>query len=153
MVQRRALAIAEDAGEIEDARLAGRQQLLGGEFRRGVQVIGVAAAPASSISAGGEAVQMRLVARRDLQDRGLDLDEIARLEPAPQRRLDAPARQQGRAPVGMDVRPPEGRSGSWRSISRRARTVSPGWRVDAFRAATMRVVDAPCKRTPFGPMR
>jgi hypothetical protein len=49
MVQRRALAIAEDAGEIEDAPLAGRQQLLGREFRRGVQVIGMARA-ASSIS-------------------------------------------------------------------------------------------------------
>jgi RNA polymerase sigma-70 factor (ECF subfamily) len=37
-VQRPALAIAEDAGEIEDARLARRQQLLGREFRGSVKI-------------------------------------------------------------------------------------------------------------------
>ena len=38
MVQRAALAVAEDAGEFEDPRLARRQQLLAGEFRRGAQI-------------------------------------------------------------------------------------------------------------------
>ena len=38
MMQRAALAVAEHAGEIEDARLARRQQLLAGEFRRGAQI-------------------------------------------------------------------------------------------------------------------
>ena len=108
MVQRRALAIAEDAGEIEDARFARRQQLLGGEFRRSVEVIGVSGAGIVD-QRGGEAMQMRLVAGRALQDRGLDLDEVAGFEPAPQRRLDPPPREQSRAPVGVDVRPPEGR--------------------------------------------
>ena len=48
-----ALAVAEDAGEIEDPRLAGRQQLLAGEFRRGVQIERRAArrrAPISSVA-------------------------------------------------------------------------------------------------------
>ena len=38
MVQRAALAVAEHLGEVEDAPLAGRQQLLAGEFRRGAQI-------------------------------------------------------------------------------------------------------------------
>ena len=38
MMQRAALAVAEDAGEIENPRLARRQQLLAGEFRRGAQI-------------------------------------------------------------------------------------------------------------------
>ena len=37
VVQRGPLAVAEDMGEGEDARLAGRQQLLAGELGRGVQ--------------------------------------------------------------------------------------------------------------------
>ena len=52
MVQRPALAVAEHPGEIEDLRLAGRQQLLAGEFRRGVQVARrrVAAGAISSVA-------------------------------------------------------------------------------------------------------
>ena len=38
MVQRAALAVAKHAGELEDPPLARRQQLLAGEFRRGVQI-------------------------------------------------------------------------------------------------------------------
>ena len=124
MVQRGALAIAEDPGEIEQARLAGRQQLLGGEFRRGVQIIRIAGAGIVD-QHRRKAVQMRLVPRRDLQDRGLDLDEVAGFEPAPQRRLDPPAREQSRAPVGMDVRPPEGRVGLAHHISLRRKPCKP----------------------------
>jgi len=46
---------------------------------------------------------MDLIARRSLQDRGLDLDEIALLQVAAQRRQDTPARPQERLAVGMDV--------------------------------------------------
>ena len=38
MVQRAALAVAIDRAEAEDARFAGGEQLLAGEFRRGVQI-------------------------------------------------------------------------------------------------------------------
>ena len=81
MVQRPALAVAPDPGEFEDPRLAGRQQLLAGELRRGAQVERRARAVGAD-RLGGEGVQVRLVAGRDLQGRGLDLDEAPRLEPA-----------------------------------------------------------------------
>ena len=51
---------------------------------------------------------MGLVARRDLQGAGLDLDEILRRKPGAQRRNDAAARQQDRPPVGVDVRAQKG---------------------------------------------
>ena len=54
---------------------------------------------------------MGLVARRDLQRPGLDLDEILRGKLAAQRRNDAAARQQERPAVGMDVRGPKRRCG------------------------------------------
>ena len=98
MMQRAALAVAEHAGEIEDARLAGRQQLLAGEFRRGAQIERLPLA-AGSDQLGGEGMQMGLVAGRDLQGGGLDLDEIARGEPGPQSGRDA-----ARAPAGYGRR-------------------------------------------------
>ena len=55
---------------------------------------------------------MRLVAGRGLQDRRVDLDEAARVEPAPQRRLDPRASEQERPPVGVDVGPPPGAGGA-----------------------------------------
>ena len=76
MMQRAALAVAEHAREGEQPRLAGREQLLGGEFRRGVQIERRPRAIRRD-QLGRERMQMRLVAGRDLQDRGLDLDEIA----------------------------------------------------------------------------
>ena len=103
-----ALAIAEHAGEGEHPRLAGGQQLLAGELRRGVQVARRALA-ARADKLGRERVQMGLVAGRDLQRRGLDLEEAAAAKPVPQRRQDAPARQQERPPVGVDVAVPPGR--------------------------------------------
>ena len=75
MMQRPALAVAEHAGEVEDPPLAGRQQLLAGEFRRGVQISGVRS-PSGRHQLGREGMQMGLVAGRDLQDRRLDLDEV-----------------------------------------------------------------------------
>ena len=76
MVQRPALAVAEHAGEGEDPRLAGGQELLAGELRRGVQIAPAAGAVGRG-ELGREGVQMGLVARRDLQRRGLDLEEAA----------------------------------------------------------------------------
>ena len=58
-----------------------------------------------------EAVQMRLVARRDLQGGGFDFDEAFGVEPPPQRAQGARARKKPRAPVGVAVLAPEGRSG------------------------------------------
>ncbi len=110
MVQRPPLAVAEDAGEIDDARLAGGDELLGGELGRGVEVERLGP-PIDGQGLRGEAVEMRLVARRDLQDPCLDLGEGAVREPAAQRRLDAVARQEERAAIGMAVTVPPGRSG------------------------------------------
>ena len=104
-MQRAALAIAEHAREIEDARLAGRQQLLAGEFRRGVQIERPPLAVRRD-QLGREGMQMRLVAGRDLQRRGLDLDEAAaranqprnaRRDPAPRASRKAGARHGRRA--------------------------------------------------------
>ena len=105
MVQRPALPIAEDAGELDDAALAGRQQLLAGEFRRGPQVALVARA--GLLQLGPEAVEMGLVARRNLQHRGLDLDELGRGEEFAQIPGDRRPRQQKWPAVGMDMQSPE----------------------------------------------
>ena len=63
MMQRAALAVAEHPGELEDAALAGGQQLLAGEFRRGAQIKRRDARRPGAASVGGEGVQMGLVAR------------------------------------------------------------------------------------------
>ena len=112
-----ALAIAEDAGEIDDSLLAGRQQLLQREFRRGVQIAdGTGAVRADHF--GGESMQMGLVPGRHLQDGGLGLDEALRREPGMKRRRDAVAGKQQRAPVAMAFAVPEGRqSGHFRQAS------------------------------------
>ena len=116
MVQGPALAVAEHVGEGEQPRLAGGQELLAGELGRGVQIEAAAGRPVDRGELGREGVQMRLVAGRGLQDRGVDLDEAARIEPTPQRRLDPRAAQQEGAPVGMDVGAPPGR---WQCSCRR----------------------------------
>src|SRR6185312_2102156 len=64
-------------------------------------------------------MQMGLVAGRDLQSAGLDLDEALRGKVASQRGNDPIACQQERPAVGMDVRGPEWRSGG--GIGRRLR--------------------------------
>ena len=67
MVQRAALAVAKYPGELEDPPLAGRQQLLAGELRRGAQIERRGRAAVGGRKRGGEGVQVRLVAGRDLQ--------------------------------------------------------------------------------------
>ena len=110
MMQRAALAVAKHLGEFDDAALAGGQELLAGEFRRGAQIKPRRRAVRRH-ERGGEGMQMGLVARGNLQGAGLDLDEIPRRKPGAQRRHDAAARQQCRPPVGVDVASPEGRGG------------------------------------------
>jgi hypothetical protein len=118
VVQRPALAVAMDLGEGEDALLSGRQQLLAGEFGRGVEVEWPPL-PVRTGQLGGEGMQVRLVAGRHLQGRRLHLDEAPRLEPAADRPLDAAPRQQERAPVLMLVGVPPGAwiCGVWHGLS------------------------------------
>jgi len=116
MVQRSALSVAPDLGEIEDPPLARRQQLLAGEFGRGVQVERRPLARRVD-ELGGERVQVGLVAGRDLQRRGLDLDEVALFEPLPESGGDPIASEQPRPAILVDVRPPPGQG----SDPRRAR--------------------------------
>jgi hypothetical protein len=121
VVQGAALTVAENASEIEDARLAGGQQLLRREFRRGVEVEGRARAVRAE-ELRGEGVQVRLVAGRDLQRRGFDLGEALLPEPRAQRRDDAPTRGKERTAVGMDGSVPPRRSRSHRLTS-----LGEGW--------------------------
>ena len=107
-MQRAALAVAKNLGELDDAALAGGEELLAGEFRRRAQI----ERGRGSVGRGqrsGEGVQMGFVAGRNRERPGLDLDEIVRSEPASQGGRDAHARQQRRTPVGMDVGGPKGR--------------------------------------------
>ena len=115
VVQGAALAVAEHAGDIDDAPFAGRKQFFAGELRRGVQ-IKLRARPVRPKKVGREGVQMRLVAGRDLQRRRFDLDEVARGEKSPHGRQDAVASDEKRPPVGVDVRRPPGgcvKGGAW----------------------------------------
>ena len=58
---------------------------------------------------------MRLVAGRDLQRRGRDLDEVAPREPVAHGGGDRVALDQPRPAVGVDVGRPPGRSGDHRA--------------------------------------
>src|SRR5205085_315670 len=87
MVQRATLAVAKDAGEIEDAPLAGGEQLLAGELRRSVE-IERRAGTVRRLEPRRERMHVRFVAGRYLQRRRLNLDEIPLGEEAAQRRLD-----------------------------------------------------------------
>ncbi len=108
MVQRAAFAIAEHLGEFDDARLAGSQKLLAGEFRRGAQ-IELCRRAAGRQERGGESMEMGFIAGRYLQRPGLDLDKAVIGKPGPQARHDPGPRQQDRPAVGIDFRGPKGR--------------------------------------------
>ena len=74
-----ALAVAKDVRELEDALHAGREQLLHGEFGRGVEIERCARRPRPARSRQrGEGLEMRLEAGARLQRRRIDLDEAAR---------------------------------------------------------------------------
>ena len=108
VVQGPALAVAEHAGEGENPLLPRRQQLLAGEFRRRMQV-----KPARRAiwpdKVRPESGDMGLVAGRDLQNGGLDLDEVPRGEARPPAGHHSRPRQQGGPPVLVDAPAPPGR--------------------------------------------
>ena len=110
MVQRPPLPVAEGVGEGEDPLLPRRQQLLAGEFRRGVQKE-PARRPVRAAQGGGESANMGLVARGDLQGRGVHLQKILGLESGPPGAEHARARPQEGPAVGMDMGRPPGRGG------------------------------------------
>ena len=99
-MQRGALAITKYPGKIEDALLSGGQQLLAGEFGRSAQIKRVTLASRAD-QLGRKAVQVRFIARRNLQRRRFDFNEVLRDEPRAQSRSDPCARDQKRPPVGM----------------------------------------------------
>ncbi len=79
-----ALTVAEHTRELENLRLAGREQFLAGEFRRGPQIARRARAVGAR-QLGARRMQMGLVAGRDLQDAGLDLGKSLLIEKGPRR--------------------------------------------------------------------
>ena len=87
-------------------RLARRQQLLAGEFRRGVQIKRQRARRRGPISSVAKACRWVSLPGETCRRGGLDLDESLRLEPAPHALGDLPALEQKRPPVGMAVRRP-----------------------------------------------
>ena len=111
MMQRPALAVAEHLGEGEDPRLARGEQLLAGELRRGVQMA-LRPFAARPDQIGRKGMQMGLVAGRHLQRGRLDLQKAAPAKPLPQRRHDAPARQQEWPAVDVAVAVPPGGGGN-----------------------------------------
>ena len=74
MVQRPALAVAVNMSHGVEPRLASRQQLLAGKFRRGMQVIAAGAAIRRRVI-GRKAADMGLIAGARLQAGRLDLLE------------------------------------------------------------------------------
>ena len=94
VVQRAAFAVAKHFGELDDAALAGRKQLLAGEFRRRAQIKRRRGA-VRRCQRRGEGMQMGLVAGRNLQRAGFDLDKIVARQTSP-----AARRRSGRAPAG-----------------------------------------------------
>jgi hypothetical protein len=101
-----ALAVPEHAREGEDAALARRQQLFHRKFRRRVQE-GWRPHAVRPDDFSRKSMQMRLIARRGLQDGGLHFDEALAFEISPQSADDPRARQQARAAIGMAVLRPE----------------------------------------------
>ena len=103
-----ALAVAEHARELEYLGFSGGEQFFGGELRRRPQIARRARAVAAG-QFGARRMQMGLVARRDLQDAGLDLGKALLVEPGPHRPRDRAPRHQERLSVGMPRGRPPGR--------------------------------------------
>src|SRR5439155_1909112 len=82
-------------------------QLLAGELRGCTQISRVAPSVRRE-ELGRKRVQVRLVAGRDLQHGGFDLDEIPRREIIAHRGGDASAREQQRPAIGVGIGVPEG---------------------------------------------
>ena len=107
-MQRAPLAVAEHAGEFDDAALAGGQQLLAGKLGRGAK-IKWRLRPVRRLKRRSKGVQVGFIAGRHLERPGLDLDEIVGGKPGAQCGGDAGARQQRRPAVGMHMRGPKRR--------------------------------------------
>ena len=114
-----ALAVAEHPRELEYLGLAGGEQFLGRELRRGPQIARRARAVAAGQFGTGR-VQMGLIARRDLEDAGLDLDKSLLVEKAPHRLGDRGPRQQERLSIGVPRRRPP-----WRRLVRPGHQQAP----------------------------
>ena len=108
MMQRAAFAVAKHLGKFDDAPLARGEKLFAGKFRRGAQIAGRRRAVGRG-QRGGKGVQMNLIAWRDLQRPGIDLDKILPGKPSAQRGHDPAPGQEDRPAVGMNVRGPKGR--------------------------------------------
>jgi hypothetical protein len=107
-VGRRPLTVSKHAGKVEDAPLAGGEQLLAREFGRGVE-IACRPGEVAADELGRKTVEMRFIARRDLEAGRLNLDEVALLEEAPERSLQAvAAEKKGPAPLMDAGIPPAG---------------------------------------------
>jgi len=103
------LTVAKDPSKLDNSRLASRQQLLAGKFRRGAQV------PVQPIAnrvgyLRPRRMEVGLVTGRNLQNAGLDLGEASAGEPAADRRCNrAPHGQKG-PPIGVAAMvPPRGK--------------------------------------------
>src|SRR5690606_4392432 len=100
--------VAKGGRKREDLLLARRQQLLHGEFGRGVK-IKIAAGEIAPRQLGLEGMQMPFVAGRDLQAAGIDLRESLSVEPGADGVLDPSAGGQKRPAVSVAARvPPRG---------------------------------------------
>ena len=121
MVQRAALAVSPDPGEIEDPPLTRGEQLLAGELRGGAQIEPVRLAVGLAAWAGqvsGESVKMGLVAWRHLKAGGFDLSEAPCLEPGAHGAGEGvPCGQEGAA-AGVNFGAPPGRSTGHRCLVR-----------------------------------
>ena len=105
-VQRRSLAIAENAGQRVDPLLSGGQKLLHREFGRSMQ-IGVARRAVRQDERRLKPVQVGLVSRRSLQGGWLHLDKTLGVEPAAQEARNLRAGGKPAAPRGILVPAPE----------------------------------------------
>ena len=125
MVGGRALFVAVAAGDLEDPLLARRQQLLHRELGRGVEIERRDGAVAEGLAYRGfEGGEMGFEPGRDLERRGLDLDEPPLVEEAPYRGDDPRPREQIGTPFGVAVGAPPGRLNH--GVSR-----MPAWRDNA----------------------
>ena len=108
-IQVAALAVSIDGRKRENLPFARGQQLLAGEFRRGVKVERPARAVGRDLI-GRKGMEMGLVSGRDLKGRALHLGKSFSGEIGPRRLAYASTRHQQRPAIGMDGFVPPGRA-------------------------------------------
>ena len=116
VVQRPALAVAVDVGKAGDALLAGRQQLLAGEFRRGVEIERRACCRRDAISSVAKACRCASLPGETCSVAvSTSMKSRAAKKPRKRRLNPVAAEQEGPA-VGMDMRAStRARRQAWRS--------------------------------------